>query len=133
GEHGLDRIRQVIIGAGLGVAHVFAEAQHDAELVRLHEVDAREDPEQERDDRNQEHAAAAEPAARHDRAQPVLPAAQDLLEGRRVGTRGLWTRAPGSLGTRAPRPAALIIPGHDTFSWVAAIRPAPGSPSGLGL
>src|SRR5262249_32757238 len=61
----------------------------------------------------------AEPAARHDRAQLVLTAAQELLEVRRGRTRGLRTRAPRPLGTRAPRPAALIIPGHDMFSWGA--------------
>src|SRR5262249_241536 len=130
----LDRPGQVVVGARLGVAHVLAEAQHHAELVGLHEVDARADPEYEGEDGDQEGAAAAEPAAGHDRAQLVLTAAQNLLEVRRGRTRGLRTRAPRPLGTGAPRPAALIIPGHDTFSWVAAkSRPAPGSPSGHGL
>src|SRR5262249_57848921 len=113
---------------------VAAEAQHAAELVGLHEVDARADPEHEGDDRDQERAASAEAAARHDGAQLVLAAAQEFLEVGRSGARRLRTRAPGSLGTRAPRPSALIIPGHDMFSWVAGSeRPAPGSPSGQGL
>ena len=43
-EHGLDRIRQVIVQARLGVAGVLAEAQHHAEFVRLDPEEAREAP-----------------------------------------------------------------------------------------
>src|SRR5262249_60222840 len=118
GEPRRDGKGRVMVGARLGAAHVLAEPQHHADLVGLHEIDARADPEHEREDRDQERAATAEAAARHDRAQLVLTAAQKLLEIRRGRTRGLRTRAPGTLGTRAPRPAALILPGHDLFSWV---------------
>src|SRR5262249_21161641 len=85
----------------------------------INKIQARATPDHEREDRDQERAATAEAAARHDRAQLVLTAAQKLLEIRRGRTRGLRTRPPGTLGTRAPGPAALIIPGHDMFSWVA--------------
>src|SRR5262249_7795032 len=64
-------------------------------------------------DRDQENAASAEAAARYDRTQLVLAAAEKFLEiGRRRPGR-LGTRAPGSLRPRAPWPAALIIPGHE--------------------
>ena len=41
-QHGLDRIRQMIVQAGLHRAHMLAEAQHDAEFVGLHAEEARQ-------------------------------------------------------------------------------------------
>jgi hypothetical protein len=46
-EHGLDRIRQVIVQAGLH-AHMLAEAQHDAEFVGLDAEEAGQAPDHER-------------------------------------------------------------------------------------
>ena len=49
----LDRIRQVIVEAGPGIAHVFAEAQHDAEFVGLHAEEPGQAPERDRSDQDQ--------------------------------------------------------------------------------
>jgi hypothetical protein len=87
GERRLDRIRQVIIGAGLRVANIFAEPEHDTELVRLNEIDAGAHPEHEGQDRDQEDAPSAETAARHHRAELVLAPAQEFLEVGRRRTR----------------------------------------------
>ena len=124
GEHGLDRIRQVVVQPRLGVAGVLAEAQHRAELVRLDLEEAREAPHQQRGDHDQQDAAAAEIAARQHAFQLVLAAAQQFLEvGRRRPGR-LRSLAPRPLGaSRAPRAAALITPWHENLS-------GPANPSG---
>ena len=48
-QHRLDRARQMIVEAGLGRPVIGAKAQHDADLVGLHAVEAARQPE--RDDR----------------------------------------------------------------------------------
>jgi hypothetical protein len=74
-QHRLDRIRQVIVQSRLHLAHVFAEAQHHAELVGLDAKEARKAPDRHRGQHDQAQALGAEAAARKHRAQPVLATA----------------------------------------------------------
>src|SRR5208337_1619538 len=39
-DHGFDRVRQVVVQAGVGGTHPPAELQHQTDLIRLHLVDA---------------------------------------------------------------------------------------------
>ncbi len=70
----------MIIEAGFRVAHVFAETQHDAELVRIDAEKAGKSPD--RDCRKHQHAesSAAEVPTRRYVAQLVLAAPQELFE-----------------------------------------------------
>ncbi len=97
-EHGLDRVRQVIVEAWLGVAHVLAEAQHHAELVRIDPEEAGEAPDRQRRQHDQGEPLAAEAAAGQHGPQLVLAAAQELFK---IG----WRRAR-LLRPRAPRALA---------------------------
>src|SRR6266536_2695084 len=112
GERGLDRIRYVIIEPGLHIADVFAEPQHDAELVGLDPEEAGKSPQRQHGERDQRKAAAAETPARQHGPELVLAAAQQLLEVRRSGTGGLRSGAPGPL-SGTPRPAVLTAPRHE--------------------
>ncbi len=131
-ERRLDRIGQMVVQAGLHLAHDLAEAQHDAEFVRLDAEETGEAPQRDRRQRQQREALAAEIAARQHAAQFVLAAAQDFLEIRRCrAARRLRSGTPGAFAARAPRtaaPAALIAPWHLNF------LPTPGRmPNGLML
>jgi hypothetical protein len=95
-QHGLDRIRQVIVQARLGVAHIFAEAQDNAEFFGLHAIETGHAPDRQCADHNQRDADAAEIAARQQLLQPVLGAAQQVLK---IG----WPRSD-RLRAGAPRP-----------------------------
>ena len=114
-QHGLDRIRQVIVQAGLGVADIFAEAQHDAELFRLHAIEAGHAPDRDRADHDQRNAEPGEIAAGQQLLQPVLTAPQEILEIGRPWADRLRTGAPWSFRTRTPRAPALILPRHETL------------------
>src|ERR1019366_3463201 len=106
GERGFDRIGHMEVEAGLGVAHVFAEAQHDAEFVRMDPEEPGKPPDHHRDKGDQGYPLAAEITARQYRTQPLLAAAQELLEIGRLRT----------LAPHAPRPAVLIVPFHPMSS-----------------
>ena len=82
-QHGLDRIRQMIVQARLHGAHMLAEAQHDAELFRLDAEEAGQAPDRQRADQDQRDAHAAEMTAGQQLLQPVLTAAQKVLKIRR--------------------------------------------------
>src|SRR6266536_11154 len=112
GERRLDRVRQVIIEPRLHIADVFAEPQHDAELVGLDAEEAGKTPQRQHGERDQRKAAAAETPARQHGPELVLAAAQQLLDVRRSGTGGLLS------GT--PRPAALTTPRHE---WLQIAGP----------
>jgi hypothetical protein len=99
-EHRLDRIRQVIVQPGLHLAHIFPEAQHHAEFVGVDTEEARGAPDGDCGERDQDDPLAAE-TARQDRTQPVLAAAQKLLEVRRCRAGRLLPRAPGPLAAAA--------------------------------
>src|SRR5215208_7332757 len=102
----------MIVQAGRHLAHEFAEPQHHPELVRLDAEEAGKSPDQDRGEDDQPDPLAAEIAARHDAAQLVLAAAQQLFQiGRRRGRR-LWTRAPWAFSARTPGSTALIAPRH---------------------
>ena len=119
-EHGLDRIRQVVIQAGLHLAHFLAEAQHDAELVRLDPEEAGEAPQRDRRQRR----AARSPCRRDCRpagraaACPGRGAAFPPDPAASVPT--IAVRSPrGPCRRRAPRAAAaaaLIGPWHELIS-----------------
>src|SRR6266536_1047738 len=119
GERGLDRIRYVIIEPGLHIADVFAESQHDAELVGLDAEEAGKSPQRENAEQDQHGAPTAEASARQHAPELVLAAAQQLLEVRRSGTGGLRSGVPGPL-SGTPRPAALTTPRHE---WLQIAGP----------
>ena len=62
-QHGLDRIGQMIVQAGLHGAHMLAEAQHDAEFFRLDAEKSGQAPDRQRADQDQRDADAAEVTA----------------------------------------------------------------------
>jgi hypothetical protein len=113
GQHRLDRIRQVIVQSRLHLAHVFAEAQHHAELVGIDAEKAGKAPDRDRGEHNQAQALAAETTARQHGAQPILAAAQKFLEVWRCRAGRLLARAPRAFASsRSPGAAALIAPRH---------------------
>src|SRR5947209_5949260 len=112
----------MIIEARLGIAAVFAKAQHDAELIRLDAEEARKAPHHDRGKRDQQDTASAEIAAGQHAFELVLAAAQQLFQIRRRWAGRLRPRAPGALGaSRAPWSAALIAPWHRNLSCPANV------------
>ena len=118
-ERRLDRIGQMIIQPGLHLADEFAEAQHHADLVRLDAKEPGEGPQNDRRQRDQGEAAAAEIAG-HQSAQPVLAAAQKFFE---VGGRSPRSRPPRAPGWVTPRhdlaPRRRTLPGPFGATLVA--------------
>ncbi len=98
----LDRIGPAEVEAGRQQAHELAEAQHDAELLR---IDAHREAEKadEGDERHgeQDREGSAHAPAGNGLADAVLAAAQNFLK---VGL------LAGAAGARAPRPAAAAFP-----------------------
>src|SRR5262249_35149573 len=121
-HHRLDRIRKMIVQAGLRVAIDLAEPQHDADLFGLNDKEPGQAPQGYGDEDDEDDALATQ-STWQDRPQPILAAAEKLLEIGCIGSRRLRSGAPGPLGARTPRPAAtLITPRHThTLSW----RPPP--------
>ena len=112
-EHGLDRIWQMVVQARLDLAYCLAEAQHNAQFVRLDPEKAGKSPKRQHAKRDESEAASAEIAAGQHAPQFVLAAAQDFLEIGRRRPRRLRPGAPRALAAAAPRPsAALIGPRH---------------------
>ena len=101
-EHGLDRIRQVVVQAGLHLAE-FAEAQHHADLVRLDPEEAGKAPEHHSAEHEQGEAPAAEIAARQHVLELVLAAAQKFFEVRRGRTRRLRPEPQGPFDPPDPQ------------------------------
>ena len=100
----LDRIGPAEVEAGRQLAHILAEAQHDAELVGIDahgEAEKADQRDQHRGDQHRERAAHA--AARHGLAQAVLAAAQNLFEV------GLLAGPPGR-GPQGPPPPPFQPP-----------------------
>ena len=127
-ERGLDRIRPVIVEAGLGQIDELAEAQHDALLVRVHAIEARQQPD-DNQRKHDEHAAAAAKAARQKRAQPILAAADQVLKIGRSWSARLRSRAPRApraAASATPRPTTLVLPRHTNLR-----RTAPAFRAGL--
>ena len=93
-QHGLDRIRQMIVQAGLHGAHMLAEAQHHAELFGLHAEEAGQAPDRERAEQHQGDAHAAEMSARQQLLHLVLAAAQQVFKIRRARADRLRTLSP---------------------------------------
>src|SRR5208337_2106446 len=128
-DHGADRPGPVGVEAGGRLAGVPAKHEIDADLVGLNGVEsARDEPDENGGQNEEQNGAAAKTAsgrlsasqaARGQLAQSLLYAAEDLFEISRRRTRGPLTRwsSPG----RAPRSAALIVPGHQIRS-LAAVR-----------
>src|SRR6202012_2372154 len=100
-EGGLDRIRQMVIQAGLNLANELAETEHHAEFVGLDAEKAGKAPQSHRGERDQRNATAAEIAGQQV-AQFVLAAAKELLEIGRLRSLRLRPRAPRSSRPRTP-------------------------------
>src|SRR5262249_27846630 len=113
-EHRFDGVWQVIIETGFRVAHVFAETQHHAELVRIDAEEARKSPDGDCGKRQQDEASAAEIPTRQYVAQLVLAAPQDPFEIGQCRSRLLRPRSPGS--------AALIARRHQLSPRYAISR-----------
>jgi hypothetical protein len=79
-QHGLDRIRQMIVQAGLHGANMLAEAQHDPKFFRLHAKEPGQSPDRQRADQDQCDAHAAEMASGQQLLDLVLAAAQKVLK-----------------------------------------------------
>ena len=111
-QHGLDRIRQMIVQAGLHGADMLAEAQHDAEFFRLHAEEARQRPDHDRAGDHEDDAGGAEIAARQECCRRSWP--RRIRSSRSGGpARPTADREPhGPCGPRAPWAAALILPWH---------------------
>jgi hypothetical protein len=99
-ERGFDRIGQMIIEAGLHLAHEFAEAEHHAEFIGFDAEETGKAPQRNGGKRDQCDAAAPE-ITRQQAAQFVLAHAQKFLD---IG----W-----SSWSRPPRATRLAIPRHD--------------------
>ena len=112
-ERRLDRIWQMVVQARLDLAYCLAEAQHNAQLIRLDPEKAGKTPKRDHAKHYESETASAEIAARQHAPQFVLAATQDFLQiGRRRPGR-LRPGAPWALATAAPRPpTALIGPRH---------------------
>ena len=94
-QHGLDRIGQVVVEARLRRPVVGAEAQHDADLVGLHAVEAADQPDDDDCGDDDGDTGAGAEIARQQPAKPVLPAAQQLLEiGRLRAAAARWRPPP---------------------------------------
>src|SRR5262245_21377917 len=112
-EHGLDRIWQMVAQARLDLAHFLAEAQHDAQLIRLDAGKSGESPERDYTKKDESETASAKIAAGQHPPQFVLAATEDFLQIRRRRPGRLRPGTPGALATAAPGPiAALIGPRH---------------------
>ena len=119
-QHGLDRIGQMIVQAGLGVAHILAEAQHDAEFFGLHPIEAGQSPDRHGAQQDQRDADAAEIAAGQQLLQPVLAAAQKVFKIGRPRPHRLRAGAPWPFRTRAPGASALNSSTASTVSFAGA-------------
>src|SRR6185312_4060531 len=89
-----------------------AEAQHDAQLVGLDAIEARQQPDRDhRGDAGREPPRRS-PAARQQAAEPVLALAQEIVELRRLRPAAPAPRA--LIAGTAPRSAtaAVIVPGQ---------------------
>jgi hypothetical protein len=106
----------VEIQAGRKLADIFAEAEHDTELIGVHPHGETEKSDQrDEQDRKQHGEGSAHAAAWHGLPQFVLAAAQNLFQVRLLAWRA-GTRAPGPSGAAFPATAsALIAPRHDEF------------------
>jgi hypothetical protein len=112
-DHRLDRARQVVVPARAVEADGLAEAQHDADLVRLHDVEAaadpgdREDPEEGRDAAHAAEAAAARQHVLH----LLLRAPDQVLDvgglATAEGTAAAATTSTATATARRPPPRAL--------------------------
>jgi len=111
-QHGLDRIRQMIVQARLHGFHMLAEAQDDAKLFRLDAEKSGQSPDDQGGGQNQHDTHAAEMPARQKLLQPVLTAAQKVFKIGRPRPHRLRARAPWPFRTGAPRTSALILPRH---------------------
>src|SRR5580700_2889600 len=117
-QHALDRRRQVIVQAGLGGAVIRPKTEHHANLVGQDTVDPACQPQHDDGDNDDRDAGAHAGAAGEETPEPVLTAAQHLLEIRRLRT----TRAP-----RAGRSAAVAAPAAPRAATAAARPGAPGT------
>jgi hypothetical protein len=108
----LDGIRPAEIEAGGKLTHIFAEAEHDAELVRVDaNGEAKKAHQRRHHDRKQHRERPAHPSARYGLAEAVLAPAQNLFEVRLLArTRA---RAPRPSASALPAAASLIAPRHD--------------------
>src|SRR4029079_8559087 len=115
-QRGLNRIGQMVVEARLDFTDLLAEAQHDADLVRLDAEEPGHAPQHDRAERDQGEAAAAHVAAGQGAPELVLAAAQQILEIRRRRPGRLRSGTPGALrsAARSPGPAALIAPWHES-------------------
>src|SRR5215813_728668 len=115
----------MIVETGRGIAQIFAEAQHDAELFGLHAIEAGHQPDRDRAGHDQCYAESGEIAAGQQLLEAVLTAPQKILEIGRPWADRLRTGAPWALRTRTPRAPALILPRHKRFSSGGTLKPAP--------
>ena len=123
----LDRIGPAEIQAGRELAHIFAEPEHDAELVGVNpNGEAEKADESDQHDGGQRQERTAHAPAGHRLPDAVLAAAQNLFEvGLLAGAAG--TRAPGPAAAAFPAAAsALIAPRHDCDFVLMSVRVARG-------
>ena len=105
-QHGLDRIREVVVQARLHLAHLLAEAHHHADLVGLDAEEPGQEPQHDGAEHQHQETAAAQIAARQHGLELVLAAAQQFFEVRRGRPGRLRSGAPGAPSILRPIPRA---------------------------
>src|SRR5262249_16600581 len=131
-EHRFNWIWQMVVQTGLDLAHFPAEAEDNAQLIRLDPDKPGKSPYADHAKRDKSKTASAEIAAGQHVPQFILAAAEDFFQIGRRRPRRLRSGTPGALATAAPRAApALIGPRHRIKSPAPAVRPAYLSWEGL--
>ena len=125
-QHGLDRIRQMIVQARLHGAHMLAEAQHDAELFGLDAEESGQSPDRQRADQDQRDADAAEMTAGQQAAGAGPGRGAEGPQDRAASARPIAGRSPMALSDPSPTGLRLDSSTASTISSAGQWAKMPG-------